>query len=260
MARNSEMQFEIERDFATQFSAVQYRSQGYGKHFHRNLEIYGVVDGEVTVSIAGDKQVLTNGQIAVVNCMEAHAYDIVDTAEIFYFHIGTVYLSLFISQYKNKVLPHWLLDTEFNKELYTDIEKLFHRTENVSELKKHGIATYLLAKIVDRYGVIDGENDASSHEFIEKVIQYIYEHYTEELTLASLSREFSMDPKWLSKKLFGCLGTDLRVFINDIRSQKAIQLLNDPAMRDVPKKEIMQLCGFKRSATYYTALKRQNGP
>lgn len=89
MAKSNEMQFEIERDFATRFVAEKYCSNGYGRHFHRNLEIYGVFNGEVNVIIAGDKHTLRNGQIAIVNCMEVHEYDISDRAEIFYFHIGT---------------------------------------------------------------------------------------------------------------------------------------------------------------------------
>ena len=87
MPKNTEIQYEVERDFATRFVAEQYITNGYGSHFHRNLEIYGVVDGEVLVSIAGDKRVLTNGQIAVVNCMEVHEYSVSKEAEIFYFHI-----------------------------------------------------------------------------------------------------------------------------------------------------------------------------
>ncbi len=74
MPKNNEILFEVNRDFATRFAAEHYKSNGYGSHFHRNLEIYGVVDGEVAVSIAGEKRVLTKGQIGVINCMEIHEY------------------------------------------------------------------------------------------------------------------------------------------------------------------------------------------
>ena len=61
MKRNSEIQYESERDVATRLIAEQYRSKGYGLPFHRNLEIYGVVDGEVTVTVAGDRKVCRGG-------------------------------------------------------------------------------------------------------------------------------------------------------------------------------------------------------
>ena len=258
MPKNTEIQYEAERDFATRFVAEQYITNGYGSHFHRNLEIYGVVDGEVLVSIAGDKRVLTNGQIAVVNCMEVHEYSVSKEAEIFYFHIGTAYLSTFISLNKHSLLPHWLLDTEYNKKLYEEISKLFNIQDTLSELKKFGIATILFADIVDRYGVISGGYNNKSHEFIEKDIQYIYEHYTEDITLKKLADVFCIESKFLSYNLSGYIGTDLRAFINDIRYGKALQMMNSPEMRGKTKKEIMALCGFKNERTFYYVNKRNS--
>ena len=256
MAGRIEIQFEVERDFATRFTAEQYRSKGYGSHFHRNVEIYGVVDGEVTVAIAGDKRVLTNGQIAIANCMEVHEYIVQKEAEIFYFHMGTTYLSVFLSLYKRNLLPRWLTDTEYNKKLYEQIAVLFDSTEDLSELKKFGIATNILADIVERYGVAPGGYDNKSHEFIEQVIQYIYEHYADDITLKMLADKFCIEPKFLSNKLSRYIGTDLRMFISDIRLEKALQMMSDPEMRGRSRKEIALMCGFKSERTFYDAIKR----
>lgn len=256
MSKNNEIQFEVERDFATRFTAEQYRSKGYGSHFHRNVEIYGVVDGEVTVAIAGDKRVLTNGQIAIANCMEVHEYIVRKEAEIFYFHVGTSYLSVFMSIYKQSLLPHWLLDAEYNKKLYEQIRVLFDGADGLSELKKFGITSNLLADIVDRYGVVPGGYDNKSHEFIEQVIQYIYEHYAEDITLKMLADKFCIEPKFLSNKLSRYIGTDLRMFVSDIRLEKALQMMADPEMRGRTKKEIALMCGFKSERTFYDAIKR----
>lgn len=255
MSKNNEIQFEVERDFATRFVAEQYRSNGYGSHFHRNVEIYGVVNGEVAVVIAGDKRVLTDGQMAVVNCMEVHEYIARREAEIFYFHVGTTYLSVFTSLYKKNLLPHWLFDAEYNKKLYDRISTLFGAAD-LSELRKFGITSMLLADIVDRYGVAPGGYDNKSHEFIEQVIQYIYEHYAEDITLKMLAQKFCIEPKFLSYKLSRYIGMDLRVFISDIRLEKALQMMSDPDMRGKTKKEIALMCGFKSERTFYDAIKR----
>ena len=67
---------EVERDEASRFAGEQYKSNGYFVHAHRNLEIYGVVRGSVLVTIEGEQKVLTDGQIAVVNGLENHGYEI----------------------------------------------------------------------------------------------------------------------------------------------------------------------------------------
>lgn len=256
MSKDKEARFELNSDFATRFIAKQYLSDGFVSHLHRNVEIYGVVDGEITVTIAGDRQVLTNGQMAAVNCVEVHEYDISGEAEIFYFHIGTTYLSMFISQCKQKLLPHWLLDAEYNKKLYAQIKELLAGTDKLSELKKHAVATNILSDIVDRYGFGKKDYDAQSCDLIESVIQYIYEHYSEDITLDILGKNFFIEPKTLSKKLSHFIGIDLRTYVSDVRFQKALQMMNDPVNHGVPKKDIIQSCGFKKAATFYRAASR----
>lgn len=251
-----EMVLEMERDFATRFIAEQYVSNGYGKHYHRNVEIYGVIKGEVTVVIAGESRTLKSGQFAVINCMEMHEYIIEKEAEIFYFHIGTAYLSIFISLYKHSLLPRWLLDAEYNKILYDQIKKLIDNKAEISELKKCGICNCILSDIVSYYGVMPGGYDNKTHDLIEEIIQYIYVHYAEDITLKSLAQQFFMEPKLLSKKISRYIGVDLRVFINDIRAQKALQMINDPNMRGVTKKEIARLCGINSPRSFYRICKR----
>lgn len=258
MERNSELQFEIDRDVANRFISEQYVSKSYASHFHRNIEIYGVVNGEVAVTIAGECRMLTAGQIAVVNCMEVHEYAIRDRAEIFYFHIGTDYLSVFSSLYKHSLLPRWLPDAQYNAVLYDQIKVLFGQTEEFSELKKYGVCYNLFADIVSHYGVMPGGYDNKSHELMEQIIQYIYDNYAQEITLKTLSDKFFIQPKVLSKKLSRCIGVDLRVFVNDIRTQKAIQMMEDPQMRGKPQKEIALLCGFKSAETFYRVRDRSS--
>lgn len=258
MSKNNEILFEVKRDFATRFAAEHYKSDGYGSHFHRNVEIYGVADGEVTVSIAGEKRILTKGQIGVINCMEIHEYFAQQQADIFYLHIGTAYLSAFVSLYKRSLLPRWLLDIEYNKKLYDQIKNVIDAGDDLSELKKYGITSNLLADIVDHYGVVPGGYDNKVHEFVERVIQYIYDHYAEEITLKKLSEVFCIEPKFLSSKLIKYIGTDIRLFVSDIRYAKALQLMTDPNYRDKTKTEIAALCGFKSYRSFYEACKRNS--
>ena len=60
--KNRQYQNEVGRDKETRFVAEQYISTGYPLHFHRNIEIYGVISGRVAVKIAGECKTLENGQ------------------------------------------------------------------------------------------------------------------------------------------------------------------------------------------------------
>ncbi len=257
MSERDKKQYQAALDSADLFGRDQYVSNGYGEHFHRAVELYGVVKGKVTVKIAGEEQTLTDGQMAIANCMELHGYSIEGRAEVFYLHIGGRYLSTFYSLYKRSLLPRFLMDVEKNIVIQRILAPLVEKKE-VPELERHGVTNCLLSAILSAYGLREGKGDPKSHDLIEQVIEFVYEHYREPITLKRLSEVFCIESKTLSKKLSQCLGVDLRVFVNDIRAQKALSMREDPAYRDLPLKEIGRLCGFSSVDTFYRAYKRND--
>lgn len=252
-----EMKNEIERDSASRFFARQYVSKGYYLHFHRNIEIYGVVDGIVSVTIAGKRQTLTNGQIAVIDGLENHCYEIDGEAEVFVFQIGTRYCNKLYSLYPQKRLPYFLMDAQYNENIYNRIQPVFNAGDAFSELKRLGVAYGVFADIIDHYGMEEKSgNDASSNDIVTDVVQYIYTHYSEKITLESLSKVFYISPKALSKKIRKRLNVDLRLFINDIRVQRAVQMREDPAFKGKSLNEIALACGFTNMVTFYRSYER----
>lgn len=257
MTARDEFQNEMERDTALRFSAEQYVSNGYYLHFHRNIEVYGVVSGTVSVTVAGQQATLTDGQIAVIDGLENHSYEIDGEAEVFFFHIGTRYSSKLYSLYPNQRLPFFLMDAEYNQSLYKLIQPVLENPNHLSELKKLGIVYQLFADIIEHYGLIEKSgNIRDDYDVVTKVVQYIYEHYSEPITLESLSKEFFISPKALSKKIRKRLNVDLRLFINDIRVQRAVQMRDDPAYKGKSLNEIALACGFNNMVTFYRSYER----
>ena len=258
---NEEMKNTVDRDCASRFSAEQYRGSGCYLHIHNNLEIYGVIKGTVSVTIAGHQAVLTDGQMAVIDGLESHSYEINGEAEMFFFHIGTQYSTKLYSLYPNRRLPFFLMDAKFNKQLYAQIQPLFDNTEKYSEMKRLGVVYQLFAEIIDRYGMVEKSgNVADDCDIVANVVQYIYDHYNEPISLESLSRAFFISPKALSKKIRKRLNMDLRLFINDIRIQRAVQMREDPAYKGKSLSEIATLCGFTNMGTFYRSYERNFKP
>ena len=257
MIKDTERQNEIERDDASRFAATQYVSNGYYLHFHRNLEIYGVVKGRVAVTIAGQQQILTDGQIAIVDGLEDHCYEIDDKAEVFFFQIGTRYLSHLRTLYSQQRLPYWLMDVEYNKVIYERIRPVLEAEGALPELRRIGIVCQLFSDIIEHYGMIEkAGNVRQNKDIVTQVVQYIYDHYQENITLETLSKKFYVSPKALSKKIKKRVNVDLRVFVNDIRVQRAMEMWDDPQNYGKSIHEIAALCGFSSMATFYRSYER----
>ena len=257
MANIVRAQSEMERDEASRFAGMHYMSVGFFPHFHRNLEIYGVVKGSVVITIADQKKVLTDGQIAIINSLENHSYEIDGKAEVIFLHIGTRYLSNLSAVFPKKRLPRWLMDVQYNQRLYQRISEVLNEQEPIPELRRIGIACQLFSDIIEYYGTFDEKYaPRQDSEIVTEIVQYIYDHYQENITLESLGEIFYMSPKALSKKLKKRLNVDLRVFVNDIRVQMVIQLRNDPKYKDKTLQQIAMLCGFTSMSTYYRSYER----
>lgn len=257
MGKHGSRRNEIVIDDPQRFWVKQYMTTGYCLHFHRNLEIYGVVHGKVAVIIDGQQNILTDGQIAIVDCLENHCYEIEDTAEVFYFHIGTQYMTNFYALYPQKRLPHWLMDAEYNQRIFDQISTLVNATETIPELKRISLVCGMFSDIIEHYGAVDKLANIREHrDIVSQVVQYIYDHYQENITLETLSKQFYLSPKALSKRLKTFINVDLRVFISDIRVQRAVEMMEDPSNRGVPIDQIATMCGFSSMATFYRSYER----
>ena len=134
------------------------------------------------------------------------------------------------------------------------------RKEFTDELKRVGITCQLFSDIIEHYDMCDkAEITESDQDLITNVVQYIYEHYSEHITLETLAKEFYVSPKALGMKLRKKLNVDLRMFVNDIRVQKAVQLRDDPKYKGLSLNDLASMCGFNDMRTFYRSYERVYG-
>lgn len=248
----------LDKTEAVCFSAEPLTRKDRELHFHRCLEIYCVVMGKAFVRVSGDNRLLTQGQMVIVNPFENHSCETVGEAEVLVVRIGTNYLDHFSSAYPDKKLPRWLTDTQTNSTIREYIEGNFVQAqERESELHKIGIACQLLSIVIEGYGLVEQEDISERDQvLIAEIVQYIYDHCSETVTLEALSKRFYLSPTILSKKLRKQICVDFRVFVNDIRIHKAVQMMEAPENRDKRIEDIAFLCGFSSMSTFYRCYKR----
>ena len=253
------MSTNLEKIEAGCFSTEPLTCKDRELHFHRYLEIYRVVKGNAFARVSGDNRLLSKGQMVIVNPFENHSCEAVEEAQVQVICIGTDYLDLFYSAYPGKGLPRWLTDPQENSAILEYAEKNFAQ-EIISELHKNGLVCQLLSIVMEGYGLVD-QGDVSERDkvLITEIVQYIYDHCSENITLETLSKVFYLSPSILSKKLRKQICVDFRVFVNDIRIHKAVRMMEAPENRKKRIEDIAILCGFNSMSTFYRCYKRNYG-
>jgi len=65
------------------------------------------------------------------------------------------------------------------------------------------------------------------NEIVENVVQYIWNHYQEELTLTGLAHEFFLAPTYLARKFRNKKNISVMQFLEECRIRKAAELLKE---------------------------------
>lgn len=252
-----QFQLESQRDHADYFHAEKYLSDGYYAHFHRNAELYCVYEGAVTVTIGKNEYALRAGEGVFIDSLQVHSYLCDEKAEIGFVLFGETFMQPFHKTYPNMAPPVLLNDREANKPLLDHLSSIGDRKFHFDTLEAYAHTSMLLHYIVSAYGIVPAQEDRKSSDFIiANIIQYIYDHADEDITLTSLAEQFGYNRMSVSHLLSKYVHIDLRNFVNDIRVQKVIALQTLPENKNVSTLELASRCGFKSVSSFYRAYKR----
>ena len=183
---------ETNRDFPSYFHAEKYESIGYKDHLHRNIEVYCVVKGRSHVTINEREYDLTEGQAVVINSMQIHSYKNSEGTIVSFLLIGSNYLQLFNSLYPERILPEFLFDKDANKPVLEMIDRIAVQYDDFDAFESMSYSNLLIHHIVGAYGTEVAKKGSKRFIFSE-IIQYIYDHYTEDLSLTSLAEQFGYE-------------------------------------------------------------------
>ena len=246
---------EATRDFPSYFHAEKYETIGYKLHQHRNIEIYCVIKGSAHVIINDREYNITAGQGVVINSMQIHSYQNSEGTIVSFLLIGTKFLQLFNALYPDRVLPESLYDVDANKPIFKLINDIAEKYDDFDAFEGMGYSNLLIHHIVNAYGTESAKKGSKKFIFSE-IVQYIYDHYNEDLSLTSLSEQFNYAPRSLGHLFNKYVQMDIRNFINSVRVEKVLEMKEYPENSNKTILDLAGECGFNSASSFYRAYKK----
>lgn len=263
-----ENRFPLNKD-STFMSIYQNTNFDFLAHWHTDVEIIYVQEGQIYVSINNEKKLLSQGDMAVCCSCDIHYYEsgsfrnkvliIIFNPEL----IGLSsnwpedrrFLSPFILKESaaadlpnvSKLISSILQEVQQKKESY----ELFIRAQLLT------ICGYLL-RYVPAAPVKKKSEDKSFSKLIkmQKIISYIEANYMKDLTLEQLSEYFNMNLYNLSKDFNAMVGSNFRTYLNTIRITHAEHMILNSKESLI---DIALECGFDSVRTFNRAYKKLKG-
>ncbi|MBQ3084926.1 MAG: helix-turn-helix transcriptional regulator [Clostridia bacterium] len=237
------MFYEYQRSIGENYLRIRSKgSEGFDfpLHLHKSYELVFVEKGTMTVHIAGTDYTVQAGEMAIIFPGQLHAYSSPEH--------NICRLCIFS--------PDYLPDLKAEHHPVFSIEpdtpdRLYKCRENRFAVKS------ILYGIAARY--VQGapfSADAENGDLICRVVQYVEEHFAEEITLGKMAEELGYSYRYLSGVVNRCFHTTFPRVVNRFRIDYACRLLKKGGCTAT---EIAALCGFETQRNFNRCFKEITG-
>ena len=215
-------EFGIERELQNGIQIIEYENGNGDFHFHSQIEICLVDEGELDVLVNNKRHRLQGGEISVALSYHTHVYKPIYNSKFTILIIPTASCEKFMQEIRGKSITSPFLSGESANEIKEYFAKI--KNEKINELKKIGYVNLILGVIAESvdFGTSDFELES---ELLSKILLHIHENYKSDISLSSLSHLFGYSESYISRYFKSCFNIGVNRYLNITRLKNAIMLL-----------------------------------
>lgn len=196
-------------------------------HFHREIEILYVVDGEANICFNQIKNHVRAGDAMFIGPYATHAIETIQSRKCTYYTI-IFNLDMIPEMLKHLIYPFHLLCSEpkIIDMLRLIVDEQLNKPEYYKETIRSRLSI-LFAELLRRYDLINigTENIAKSFKKVRPVIKYLHENFLEKVQISDLCTLFHMSESSLGSHFSKATGKSVTEYLNILRCQNAYSLI-----------------------------------
>lgn len=251
-------------DIITQFRFSD-SDQPQHNHYHLSCELILVLEGTARFVVDGVAYLAESGSLVFVNSFEQHEVSILKTPyRRFFLTINSVEVERFLSYstlssiFKNRPsgFQHCIgFEGEGRAELFRLFESLYREYLHPEAYSAQMMRNLFEQLLIQVYRACPGNfavNENGSANRIAAIQKYIEEHFTEEIRIADLAKQFFISPYYLSHTFKSQVGYSPKQYIQLNRLSYAKELLETT---DLQVSQIAYKCGFGDTNNFIRSFK-----
>ncbi len=229
---------------------IEFRSgvavkEPYPKHWHEEYQFCFIENGGGELTYRGASHNTPEISLFIVHPGEVHSNstEIGCSFRSIYVQPEVIKNTLTDSENSKKTLPFFPNPMIFDDEIISDYLNLHLSAKNYdSTLEKENSLLKMLTKLVNRYAQekINLEIFGKEHKAVNKIRDYIIEHYDQNISLKKLSKLVSLSPFHMNRVFSQEIGMPPHAFQTQVRIAKAKQLIR----KGLPLSEVATTTGF----------------
>ena len=233
------------------FNSTIYNETDWAPHFHRGLELIYVMKGTLSLTVQQMKKELKEGDFALVLSNQIHSLRSSLESETLVVVFSEDFVPKFTSLTKGKQakeISFKVSDTVAN------LVKEYLTKEETSILMKKSCFYAVCSEFLSQ---MELEERRDKSDFVMgELLDYIAEHYTENLSLRLLAEKYGYEYHYLSRLLSKNYNINFKELLNRYRTEKALELLQET---DMSITEVALKSGFQSIRNFNLIFKEATG-
>ena len=219
------------------YNAFTYSNTTWKPHFHKSLELIYLLKGQLTLTVNDHETILRMGEAAMILSNQIHSFHVDAGTLVWVAVFSEDFVPEFASFMKDKQgnSPVFLPDEEVSALLTRELI-LSEPTALMRRACLYAVCDQYLKKVTLE------ERKTKNDILICRILDYIQEHFTEDISLEDVAAEFGYEHHYLSRLLNKSYHLRFRSIVNDYRVEAAMRELR---RGELGVTEIAMKCGFQ---------------
>jgi YesN/AraC family two-component response regulator len=254
--------YELSQDLKNSCTITADGPIWYPSHFHKKVELTYVKRGEVTSCIAGEIFVAKQDEILFIPDYYPHSYSCTEDAQRIVVLPPSTYYTDVSNVLKNHTFQSLLNDVEFNKTIILPIleQMLVAQDREKGSDENKFLIVKGMVDVLFGYLSIGYAHTIKSKpretDLVFQILEYIDEHYAEDITLQSISDKFHYNKYYFSKLFNSYLGESLNNYVNSVRVRNIAQQISNSKLGKENITNLAYQNGFNSMPSFYRAFQK----
>ena len=233
------------------FNSTVYNETYWAPHFHRGLELIYVMKGTLSLTVQQMKKELSEGDFSLVLSNQIHSFQSSKESETLVVVFSEDFVPKFTSLTKGKQAKEISFKVS---DSVAGLIKEYLTKEETSILMKKACFYAVCSEFLSQ---MELEERRDKSDFVMgELLDYIAEHYTENLSLKILAEKYGYEYHYLSRLLSKNYNINFKELLNRYRTEKALELLQET---DMSITEVALKSGFQSIRNFNLIFKENTG-
>lgn len=244
------------------YNGFLYRGKCWDLHFHRSYEFVWVIAGTLRACVSDKVYLLQEGDGLFILPYQLHSYTAEPCTEFFVAVFAAEHVGKFASatQGMEPNEAFFQLSPALQYYLRASIvpapKQTFKESLCLPRPAAFALKAGLYAVCAEFYAIAKWQKKEQNKALVFRIIMYVEENYTENITLHTAAEALSYEYHYLSRVLRKSLHLHFRTLVNQYRCERAKELI---AASNLPLSEIAMSCGFQSIRSFNRAFSELTG-